>query len=196
MTKHEWSDTSTILSKKRRCELCGAEQAEERKCDWGRTLWRLWWPKVGRCKGLKMAQRTASEKSVIDHDFTWKYKPGRWMRTDGAVVERVTAGARKGVWRARRLDGEYIKIPTSFPPTWQGYGTAKEAMVTLDNLKRTLDKACCPDHPITRCAHRRQISTMETVQCSRPATRDGYCTRHHPSYISPATAKVIAAMDE
>lgn len=27
---------------------------------------------------------------------------------------------------------------------------------------------------------------MEFRPCTRPAVRDGYCTRHHPSYFAPS----------
>lgn len=29
------------------------------------------------------------------------------------------------------------------------------------------------------------------VECTRPALRDGYCPRHHPSYVSPNFRKQL-----
>ena len=45
----------------------------------------------------------------------------------------------------------------------------------------------------TTCKHRSPWKTMETRQCGRKAVTDGYCTRHHPSYISPQQRKAEAA---
>jgi hypothetical protein len=36
---------------------------------------------------------------------------------------------------------------------------------------------------------------MELHRCTRASTRDGYCTRHHPDYVSPSQAKAMAAHD-
>jgi len=32
-------------------------------------------------------------------------------------------------------------------------------------------------------------------RCERPAVKDGYCTRHHPSYLSPKEKKALAKFD-
>jgi hypothetical protein len=37
----------------------------------------------------------------------------------------------------------------------------------------------------SQCKHTRRTGAITMHRCERPATKDGYCTRHHPSYLSP-----------
>lgn len=45
------------------------------------------------------------------------------------------------------------------------------------------------------CKHTRSVGIMDLRRCSRPAVRDGYCTRHHPSYLSPKEAAAMAELE-
>lgn len=45
------------------------------------------------------------------------------------------------------------------------------------------------------CKKRTRKSIMEFTVCSRPAVKDGFCTRHHPSYISPADQRALDEYD-
>ncbi len=45
-----------------------------------------------------------------------------------------------------------------------------------------------------QCRHRRNVGVLSSTQCRRPATRDGYCSRHHPSYVSPREVRDLAAL--
>ena len=56
--KHEWSivrKTQADFCKpdKRVCEHCGSSQEYLNDQDWGRIVRRYWYPKVGRCSGVK-----------------------------------------------------------------------------------------------------------------------------------------------
>lgn len=46
---------------------------------------------------------------------------------------------------------------------------------------------------LVRCRHTRVKGAVSQFRCSRAATKDGYCTSHHPDYISP---RAKAALDE
>jgi len=45
------------------------------------------------------------------------------------------------------------------------------------------------------CKKRTRKSIMEFTVCSRAAVRDGFCTRHHPSYVSPADQRALTDYD-
>ena len=47
---------------------------------------------------------------------------------------------------------------------------------------------------VNQCRHMRQTRVLETVRCTRPAVKDGYCTRHHPSYVAPKDRKAETAL--
>lgn len=83
----------------------------------------------------------------------WRYTPGLWYRTDGARVERVTSGDRKGEWRAMlpgstfsnpvtvlsdgTVGGQYDKLQLGI--TWQSYKVAGVAKTVLDDIRRESD---------------------------------------------------------
>ncbi|WP_226623116.1 hypothetical protein [Brucella anthropi] len=46
-----------------------------------------------------------------------------------------------------------------------------------------------------QCKHTRRTGTITMHRCERPAVKDGYCTRHHPSYLSPKEKKALAKFD-
>ncbi len=41
------------------------------------------------------------------------------------------------------------------------------------------------------CKHKINKSILAFEWCRNNAVRDGYCTRHHPSYISPKQRKAL-----
>ena len=46
-----------------------------------------------------------------------------------------------------------------------------------------------------QCKHTRTTGVITMTRCSRDAVRDGYCTRHHSTYISPADRRAMARLD-
>jgi hypothetical protein len=48
-----------------------------------------------------------------------------------------------------------------------------------------------------QCKHETNVSwRWGWRRCQRAATKDGYCTRHHPDYLSPHDRKVLAEMQQ
>lgn len=45
------------------------------------------------------------------------------------------------------------------------------------------------------CKHNTQTGMLSQVRCKRAAVKDGYCTRHHPSYVSPQTKAALIEFD-
>lgn len=62
-----------------------------------------------------------------------------------------------------------------------------------DAGRAALAQATLP--PSAQCQHRTSTGVLSTRRCTRPATKDGYCTRHHPSYVSPSTRRYLAELD-
>lgn len=48
---------------------------------------------------------------------------------------------------------------------------------------------------IVRCRHTRPKGTISQFRCARPATKDGYCTTHHPDYLSPKARVALEEFD-
>lgn len=46
-------------------------------------------------------------------------------------------------------------------------------------------------HSDNQCKHTRRTGAITMHRCKREATKDGYCTRHHPSYFSPKELEAI-----
>lgn len=42
-----------------------------------------------------------------------------------------------------------------------------------------------------QCKHQTITGIMSQRRCRRPATKDGYCTRHHPDYEAPAQKEAL-----
>lgn len=48
-----------------------------------------------------------------------------------------------------------------------------------------------------QCKHQTQTGILSQRQCRRDATKDGYCTRHHPDYVPPCNeVSVLDALKE
>lgn len=48
---------------------------------------------------------------------------------------------------------------------------------------------------MSECKYRRRTNIMNEAQCTRRAVKDGFCTRHHPDYISPKDRAALAELD-
>ncbi|WP_448208675.1 hypothetical protein [Azospirillum sp. sgz302134] len=72
-------------------------------------------------------------------------------------------------------------------PNGLHYATA-DGVAAFDGLS-------LPAAPPSQCEHRTATGILSARRCTRPATKDGYCTRHHPSYVSPTTARYLAEHD-